>query len=169
MPCTSKKQCNLLIPLTFKFKQLPVTLTCMIAHGHGDEKYVQYLNELWPNDPNFTIGSFLWFFCILEIALITKSKLLLEEPTQNSFFVHLLQGKSCCIHELCTLEKIVNAKHVPRNLLLQVNNCMKDNKNQRLLTFLSLLIVRDVFEEMKLGFLFVGHTHENIYGCFDYL
>jgi len=32
----------------------------MIAHGDGDERYVQYSNELWPNDPNFTIGSLLW-------------------------------------------------------------------------------------------------------------
>jgi hypothetical protein len=59
MPCTSKKQCNLPTPLTSGLKQLPTTLTSMIAHGHGDEKYAQYSNELWPNDPNFTIGSLL--------------------------------------------------------------------------------------------------------------
>jgi hypothetical protein len=29
--------------------------------------------------------------------------------------------------------------------------------------------VRDVFEEVKLGFLFIGHTHEDIDGCFGYL
>jgi CO dehydrogenase nickel-insertion accessory protein CooC1 len=33
-----------------------------------------------------------------------------------------------------------------------------------------LLIIRDVFEEMKLmGFLVMGHTHEDIDGCFGYL
>jgi len=42
-------------------KELPITLTSMIAQGHGDEKYAQYSNELWPNDPNFTIGSLLRF------------------------------------------------------------------------------------------------------------
>jgi hypothetical protein len=31
------------------------------------------------------------------------------------------------------------------------------------------LIVRDVFEEVKLGFYVVGHTHEDINGCFGYL
>jgi len=31
------------------------------------------------------------------------------------------------------------------------------------------LTVRDVFEEVKLGFLIVGHTHEDIDGCFGYL
>ncbi len=29
--------------------------------------------------------------------------------------------------------------------------------------------MRDVFEEMKLGFLIVGRTHEDIDGCFGYL
>jgi hypothetical protein len=38
-----------------------------------------------------------------------------------------------------------------------------------LLAFLSLLMMRDVFEEVKLGFLLVGHTHEDIDGCFGYL
>jgi hypothetical protein len=30
-------------------------------------------------------------------------------------------------------------------------------------------MARDVFEEVKLGFLVVGHTHEDIDGCFGYL
>jgi CO dehydrogenase nickel-insertion accessory protein CooC1 len=30
-------------------------------------------------------------------------------------------------------------------------------------------MVRDVFEEVKLGFLVVGHTHGDIDGCFCYL
>ncbi len=40
--------------------QLPIMLMGMIAHGHGDERYGQYSNEFWPNDPNFTIRSLLW-------------------------------------------------------------------------------------------------------------
>ncbi len=39
--------------------QLPISLMGMIAHGHGHERYVKYSNELWLNDPNFTIGSLL--------------------------------------------------------------------------------------------------------------
>jgi len=30
-------------------------------------------------------------------------------------------------------------------------------------------MVRDVFEEVKLGFLVVGHTHEDLDECFGYL
>ncbi len=46
---------------------------------------------------------------------------------------------------------------------------MKDNKNRYLLTFLSLLTTREVFQEVKFGFLVVGHTHEDIDGYFGYL
>ncbi len=42
------------------------------------------------------------------------------------------------------------------NFLLQMDNCVKDNENRHLLTFLSLLMVRDVFEEVKSGFLVVA-------------
>jgi hypothetical protein len=34
---------------------------------------------------------------------------------------------------------------------------------------LSLLIAKEVFEEVSLGFLVVGHTHEEIDGNFGYL
>jgi len=43
-----------------------------------------------------------------------------------------------------------------------MNNCVKDNKNRYLLTFLSFLSTKEVFEEVKLGFLIVDHTHEDI-------
>jgi len=43
---------------------------------------------------------------------------------------------------------------------------VKDNKNKYLLTFLSLLMISEVFEEVKLGFLVVGHAHD---GCYGYL
>jgi hypothetical protein len=48
--------------MIFGLGQLPITFIGMITHGHGDEGYVQYSNELWSNDPNFTIGSLLRFF-----------------------------------------------------------------------------------------------------------
>jgi hypothetical protein len=46
---------------------------------------------------------------------------------------------------------------------------LKINKNRHLLALLSLLIIRDVFEQVKLRFLVVGHAHEDIDGCFGYL
>jgi len=53
--------------------QLLVTLIGMKVHGHGDEAYVQYANELWPNDLNFTIGLLLWPLRTLEKERIHES------------------------------------------------------------------------------------------------
>jgi hypothetical protein len=60
-------------------------------------------------------------------------------------------------------------KPLPRKLLLQMDNSVKDNKNPHLLVFLSLLTACKVFEEFQLAFLVVGHTYEDIYGSFGYL
>jgi hypothetical protein len=47
-----------------------------------------------------------------------------------------------------------------------MDNYVRENKNGHLLLFLSLLAMRDVFDKVKLGFLVIGHTHEDIDGCF---
>jgi len=64
--------------------QVPITLMGMIAHGHGDERYAQYSNELWPNNPNSTVGYLLWCFRILEKVLVCESNILFEHPPQNT-------------------------------------------------------------------------------------
>jgi hypothetical protein len=86
----------------------------------------------------------------LEKALVCESKILFEHPPQNELFKRLLQAKSCCTSELKTPSEVVSPKPLLRKLLLQMDKCVKDNKNRYLLTFLSLLIVREVFEEVKL-------------------
>jgi hypothetical protein len=52
-------------------------------------------------------------------------------------------------------------------MLLQMDNCVEDSINSNLLMFM--LTVKEVFGEVKLGCFMVGHTHENIDGCFGYL
>jgi len=66
--------------------QLLVTLTGMIAHGHEDKAFIQYFNELWPNDLNFTIGLFSCLFRSLEKELVNESYVLFEFEPQNAFF-----------------------------------------------------------------------------------
>lgn len=57
-------------------------------------------------------------------------------------------------------------KPLPRILKLQLDNCVSDNKNRFVLAYLSLLTSRQVFEEIHLGFLMVGHTHEDVDAMF---
>jgi hypothetical protein len=50
-----------------------------------------------------------------------------------------------------------------------MDNYVKENKNHHLLAFLFLLTTQETFEEVQLGFLVVGHTHEDIDKSFGYL
>jgi hypothetical protein len=50
-----------------------------------------------------------------------------------------------------------------------LDNSPKDNKNQFLFGFLSLLTALKVFEGIQLRFLLVGHTHKDIDGYFSYV
>jgi hypothetical protein len=68
-----------------------------------------------------------------------------------------MQRNSSCLNTLKLVKKIVGVKPLPRKLLLQMDNYVKDNMNHPLLAFLSLLIAHKVFEEVELGFLVVGH------------
>ena len=58
---------------------------------------------------------------------------------------------------------------LPKNLYLQLDNSAKDNKNQYLMAFLSVLTARGVFKEIQVGFLLVRHTHEDIDAYFSHL
>jgi hypothetical protein len=51
-------------------------------------------------------------------------------------------------------------------LLLQLDNAASDNKNRYLFMFLSLLTALGVFNIIEVGFLLVGHTHEDIDGTY---
>lgn len=59
-------------------------------------------------------------------------------------------------------------KPLPRTLKLQLDNCPSDNKNWFVMAYLSLLTARDIFEEVHLGFLMVGHTHEDVDAMFGH-
>jgi hypothetical protein len=78
----------------------------------------------------------------LEKNLVCESTILFEHPPQKAFFARLLQSKSHCTIELKTPNEVVGPKPLLKNLLLQIDNYVKDNKNSYLLAFLSLLMAR---------------------------
>ena len=45
---------------------------------------------------------------------------------------------------------------------MQLDNTGRVNKNQVLIAYLSMLVEKKVFKKVKLGFLLVGHTHDQI-------
>jgi len=52
----------------------------------------------------------------------------------------------------------MGVKSLPKKLLLQMDDHVKDNNNRQLLAFLSLLTICEVFEEVQLGFLAWAQT-----------
>ena len=51
---------------------------------------------------------------------------------------------------------------LPPKLYMQLDNCSGDNKNYAILAFCNFLIDQGIFEQVEVGFLPVGHTHEDI-------
>ena len=98
-------------------------------------------------------------------------------PPQYSFFEALLHSKSRCSTSI--LPSFANmvpvpipgrpAIPLPKKLFLQLDNSVKNNKSGYVMAFCSLLTIWRNFKEITVGFLVVGHTHENINAHFSYL
>jgi hypothetical protein len=71
----------------------------------------------------------------LEKEHVRESQRLFDRDLQNEFFEQLMQGSMQCLKALKALEQAIGAKPLPKKLLLQMDNCVKDNKNQHLLFF----------------------------------
>jgi len=151
--------------------QIPMSVIGMVAHGHGDGAYAHYAPSCWPGDSNFTISSLARLFRRLEGPLIRETGDLFPYSPTNPMFEALLRGKSCCMDCLTLVEPSARRgpSPLPKKLYLQRDNSEKDNKNQYLMAFLSLLIARGVFKEIQVGILLVGHTHKDIDAYFSHL
>ncbi|XP_074653607.1 uncharacterized protein LOC141907763 [Tubulanus polymorphus] len=66
-----------------------------------------------------------------------------------------------------TLWKLSQNGRLPRTLYVQADNCSRENKNKYVLAFLELLVRREIFQQVQLSFLYVGHTHEDIHQLFS--
>ncbi len=104
-----------------------------------------------------------------EKSPICESKILFEHLLQKHILCTSLVRKIMLHLWIKTPSQTIGPRPLSKNLLFQMNNCVKDNKNRYLLTFLSSMTTREVFEEVKLGYLVVDHTHEDIDKCFGYL
>ena len=104
------------------------------------------------------------------------SKELFIAPLQNSFKV-LLHGKSKCSALIPPSSANMVPPPIPgrlvvplpKKLFLQLDNSAKDNKNRYVMAFCSLLTTKRVFKEVTVGFLIVGHTHEDINAHYSYM
>ena len=125
---------------------LPIALVGMITHGHAEGHYGHFLlNGLWPSNPNLivvSIGS-----CLHNLERMDKHSLsdLVTNglPRSNVSLLHALNSRTALdnhnmcdgkdpIVEPCT-DQGVNLDFsfckLPKNLLLQLDNYARENKN----------------------------------------
>ena len=93
---------------------LPMSLTGMLTHGHGQNAYGHFALGFWPSDPNFTIGSLSKCFRNLERLDNHMYGDLMQMHTSSVGSNQVLNGLRC-LHMLWTgiwLSKLRKALHV---------------------------------------------------------
>lgn len=60
------------------------------------------------------------------------------------------------------IRRLQQRSYFPCKLFIQLDNTCRENKNQYVLCFFAAMVQLGLFTEIQLGFLMVGHTHEDI-------
>jgi len=112
------------------FMKLPVSVTGMIAHGHGDVKYAHYGLDIFSHDSNYTVGLFAKLLLDIEPPPKYSSRELFTGSSSVPLFEAILQGSDICKSLLCIAPKVdVLATPLPLVLNVQMDNATGDNKN----------------------------------------
>lgn len=85
-------------------------------------------------------------------------------PTESTLFMYGSDlGKQNSPHVVVCLEKYIkeNKTQQQKKLIIRPDNCYAQNKNQYMIAFCADLIRRDIFDDVRLDFLPVGHTKFN--------
>ena len=147
--------------------KLPVFVTGMIVHGHGDVWYAHYGLDIFPHDSNYTIG--LMAKLLRDLEKPPKSSLheLFVGSGSTALFRSILKGAEMCKASLPPQpETIVQATPLPPILNMQMDNATGDNKNRYVYVFWSLLVAKRIFRKVYVNFMIVGHTHDDIDALF---
>ena len=76
--------------------KLPLSVTGMLAHGHGDVRYAHYGLDLYPHDANYTVGSFAKLLRDLELPPKSSSRVLFQNSRSSPLYEALLDGAEAC-------------------------------------------------------------------------
>jgi hypothetical protein len=157
---------------------LGLSLTGMLTHGHSTGGFGHFSLPFVHMGSQFTITSLAKCLRDLEDPHLDMYGDLLYESgsSRNTLSNALLQNSiysKCRVYKDAFLSlngssknQNLDFKPLPPHLLLQLDNAASDNKNCYVFMFLSLLTALGVFITIEVGFLLVGHTHEDIDGTY---
>lgn len=87
-------------------------------------------------------------------------------PNQLHLYTMTEEHETGANHIVETLHRFINMRSsfgpLPRTIFIQLDNCSRENKNHFLLSYLESLVALKVFDVVEVGFLPIGHTHEDI-------
>jgi hypothetical protein len=149
------------------FMKLPIAVTGMIAHGHGDLRYAHYKLDIYPSISNHTVGSFAKLLRDLECPLVSSTQQLFVGSASSPLFQALLIGANMCKGSLPppAVAPVLAAPLLPV-LNIQLDNACSDNKNRYVFSLFSLLVQKGMFYKVYINFLTVGYTHKDIDAMF---
>ena len=146
-----------------KYERFPISIAGMIAHGHSDVNYAHYVLDMYPSDANFTITSIMKLLRQLEVQPVCSSRDIPISAIGNPLHDALVVGVEKCSRALpLPPPDIIPPTSLPPLLLIQMDNCAKDNKSKYNMLFWSALTAKWIFCEVRVSFLIVGHTHEDV-------
>ena len=147
--------------------KLPISVTGMIAHGHGDVCYAHYGLDIFFHDSNYTMGSIARLLRDVERPPKYSSRELFTDVGSAPIFRAVLQGSDICTSLLRVAPEVsVPTTPLPPVLNVQMDNATGDNKNRYVFAFWSLLVAKHIFREVYVNFMLVGHTHDDIDALF---
>lgn len=93
---------------------------------------------------------------------------LLEHKIQNKLTLYTMteEHSTGANHVIEVLHRFLNVKRsegpLPAKFYVQLDNCSRENKNKYVMAYFEMLVSVGVFESVEVGFLPVGHTHEDV-------
>ena len=116
--------------------KLPMFVTGMIVHGHGDVRYAHYGLDIFPHDSNYIIGSMAKLLRDLEDPPKSSSHELFVGSLSTTLFWSILKGAEMCKASLgLQPQRLVGATLLPPILNVQMDNATGNNKNRYVYAF----------------------------------
>jgi len=87
----------------------------------------------------------------------------------NTWFPYFRHDSNAVVSAIAKVLRDMQAagETLPPRLRVQADNCWRENKNRFVFVFLALLVKYNIFTEVEIGFMLVGHTHCDVDATFS--
>ena len=109
--------------------KLPISVTGMLAHSHGDVCYIHYNLDIFVHNSNYIVDSFAKLLRDLERIPKSSLRRLFNGSKATPLFEAMLNRAEMCESELLPLSRTPSATPLLPILNVQMDNAIRDNRN----------------------------------------